>query len=737
METEWCIYEKHFVLDFITFFFFSPSYAWSFSLQTDKTHYEIDPSTLKISANDVIVNNPHPVQEVNNLEIFPLYVTWHWPQKDIDIVAQVNGEDLRLTFKSARSQTLNWFSMPPHINMLELPLGEGSQIPLSNADWLSYLTEEVSNIDTNFDLKLPLWGLEKGDNVFSWIVLSPFNNQISFTKTDKSLKMDGSHIFNKFNQDDPFEVILHVGTSKLSGAISYRKYLQDTGQFSSLSDKIAISPEGNKLIGATHIYLWGNTLLAQEDVNNWSDLVNFLRSPDGNNLMKGISHEDRAILRSLTAGEPQLWQKQSLIEAINNALIALVPLNSSPDSPTFLMAQHQQAEKVRLLAERLLGKFLLPSDQWGPGLSESVIKPLKDAGLSRLWLGTDNWTAAFLHPQAVIRAKESGYLIASYDSYDTGIPRGLNDSWLTAQLPKNLVEKCAIVRADGTKKPGFGKQGYYLNPGCVLPFSQHRMREIVGLAALNSLFLDVDGTGMVSDDYHPEHPISSEQMAADRNARMAWFVNAFKLPLGSEDGNAVTARHLMFAHGMETWGFGWRDRDMRYEKKSQYYLGAWWPSSQPATFFTPAKVKEQYQTVVFDPRYRLPLYQAVFHDSVITSHHWTFDNLKFSDVKTTRSLLSQLYNTPPLFNLSRGTLKERLPEIIKADASFRILHSALWDKALTDFSWLDSSGLVQETKFSDGSVLTANFSDRKFKDISGHTLRAELSDGRILNFGQD
>ncbi|MGX5024773.1 glycoside hydrolase [Enterobacter sp. UPMP2060] len=261
---------------------------------------------------------------------------------------------------------------------------------------------------------------------------------------------------------------------------------------------------------------------------------------------------------------------------------------------------------------------------------------------------------SFPAPQAVKLAKETGYLIASYDSYDTGIPRGLNDSWLTAQLPVELTEKCAIVRSDGTKKPGFGGLGYYLNPGCVLPFSQARMSELMRLAGINSLFLDVDGTGMVSDDYQPEHPTSSIQMAEYRNARMAWFSNTLRFPLGSEDGNAVTASHIMFAHGMETWGFGWGDRDMRHNKKSPYYLGAWWPSSEPATFFTPAKVKPLYRYVVFDPRYRLPLYQAVFHDSVIATHHWTFDNLKFSDVKTTRALLSQLYNTPPHFSISVG-----------------------------------------------------------------------------------
>lgn len=56
---------------------------------------------------------------------------------------------------------------------------------------------------------------------------------------------------------------------------------------------------------------------------------------------------------------------------------------------------------------------------------------------------------------------------------------------------------------------------------------------------------------MVSDDYQPNHPTGAAQMAEARNARLAWFSATLKLPLGSEDGNAVTARSLMFAHGMK------------------------------------------------------------------------------------------------------------------------------------------------------------------------------------------
>ena len=208
--------------------------------------------------------------------------------------------------------------MPSHFSKLQLPIGEGSRIPLDNAEWVTYLTHELSSLDTNFDLKLPFWGLEQKGNTYSWLLLPPFNNQVSFTKASNQLMMNSSHEFNHFNQHHSFDVLLHAGITPLSGAIRYREYLQQSGQFISLHDKIATAPEGKKMIGATHIYLWGNTLLAQEDVKNWQGLIGFLQSAAGASLWQSMDSEERNTVQQLQGGEPEGWQKQPLTEARSN-----------------------------------------------------------------------------------------------------------------------------------------------------------------------------------------------------------------------------------------------------------------------------------------------------------------------------------------------------------------------------------------------------------------------------------
>jgi hypothetical protein len=46
---------------------------------------------------------------------------------------------------------------------------------------------------------------------------------------------------------------------------------------------------------------------------------------------------------------------------------------------------------------------------------------------------------------------------------------------------------------------------------------------------------------------------------------------------------------------------------------------------------------------------------------------------------------------------------------------------------------LDKAGWVQQTTFSDGTTLTANFGEQPFDGIAAQSLRAKLADGRTLN----
>jgi hypothetical protein len=710
--------------------------AEALTLQTATVTYDIDPNTLQITAltepHSLIVNAGMTAKVTELIKQSATELHWRWPEAKVQINIKVIGDDLHLSIVKTHSGELLWYASPTSNEYLLMPLSEGMRINVNDPQWTDYLVNHYSEVNTTYDLKMPFWSQQQDMQVFSWLI-APYNNTLTFSQQQQQLGLRASH---QFDDNEDFKVILHYAKDELSGARRYRQYLIEQHQFTTLAQKFKHYPEGKKIIGALHSYLFGDALLDVEDVKDWGGLIAYLNSEAGNNLQRHFSREGQKILvtQSATVGHLNHYEKRVITLDINTALNALFPPYGDANSPNVVQQQSVAAQQQLFALQQQLGSFLVSNENWGQGLSVPVIQALTAAGLNNLWLGVNKWTSAFYHPLAIDLAKSSGYLIGPYDSYNTAIPKGLNDTWLSARLPDAMREKCAVVKVDGKKQLGFQQSGYYLNPNCEVKIVQQRINDIMQLGKFNSYFIDVDATAMVREDYNPGNPTSAEQMTTDYNQRMQWIADQHKTVLGSEDGNALTQQGIIFAHGMETTGFGWRDEDMRKDRQSPYYLGRWYPDHKPEFFFKSAKVKAPYKTLLFAPENRLPLYQTVFHDAVINSHHWTMDNLKFSDVRVQRDLIGMLYNTPPMVNLSRDGLSTRIKALQHYQLGFSAAHRFLWDKALVQLLYLSEDKKIQQTQFSDGSTITANFSERAFTlnsiEISAHSIFTELANGQ-------
>ena len=148
-------------------------------------------------------------------------------------------------------------------------------------------------------------------------------------------------------------------------------------------------------------------------------------------------------------------------------------------------------------------------------------------------------------------------------------------------------------------------------------------------------------------------------------------------------------------------------------------------------FFKSVPLKPYYQKIFFDPRYRVPLYETVFHDSVIATHHWSAATFKFSDQIQTTELLEQLYNVPPLYHLNLAEFKKRRDRIVAHDKFFAPLHRDLAEQAMTDFAFLTPDRTIQRTTFANGTEIIANFGPDPFtyagQTISPHQVVAHVS----------
>ncbi|OEE93810.1 glycoside hydrolase, partial [Vibrio crassostreae] len=678
--------------------FSSNAQASQITLTSNNNTVATSSNTLEVDWNGLSVNSAaltvdSQPQKATNLVIgfsdkadSAKIATWTLVPSGINVKAELNQDQLTFQFslpsniqvKRNKPIELAWFDLAEQqTQTLFLPFSEGMRVPTDNKLWASYLVGNHSGSNTTQDLKMPFWTVQQNNHFISYQMVNATNNQLLFSdassnassNTKTKIDMKAAHQFTMLNQSQPFLVRITLGDSWLDGAKQYRDWRINNDQSETLVAKQKRNPDVTKLIGASHVYLFGKDPLSIQDVSDWWGLKTWYL--EGSKL--NVSAEAKRELSSLSKGKDWFSQyhKQLLLDSISQSLQVLYPVGNPTLEDNTIKAQYKAAQDKKNWLLEHASPYLNSSETWGQALSSDMVANLNKAGLNKLWLGFDNWMPEFYQPNAVGLAKQSGYLVGTYDSYNTAIPAKLNDNWLTAQLPEPMRQSCAIELADGSLKKGFRGNGFYLNPNCHLEYVKQRAQDIMRFGNFNSLFLDVDATAMAREDYRVSidsngNTNDESDMLSAFNNRMKWLSEQPSLVLGSEDGNSLTTKGIAFAHGLETVGFGWTDKDMKENRQSPYYLGRWYPDHKPDFFFKPAEVKEPYKSLLFSPQYRIPLYQAVFHDEAINTHHWHSDSLKFTNVQAERDLTAMLYNTPPMVHLTRDEALSSSSQRIKA-----------------------------------------------------------------------
>ena len=502
------------------------------------------------------------------------------------------------------------------------------------------------------------------------------------------------------------------------GFREWRRTAGDTGAIPrprSLTQKITDLEKVNRLLGAPHFYLWGPALFSRHDIprNKWVPFARALRNapPEslGGKLVTSFPKDQRSALEELAAAEwPMDYLTVGLAGAIDTALAGRDLLGQNPEVPAAEVIRRNQ----KALADAF-GSFLNPPESWGDGMSMSLLNSLHEAGIDQALLVLSDLYGRSFRPEVVAQAEKLGYLLGPYDSYHSvhSPTAGPNDTWETAQFDRAAYEQGRVINADGSGHGGFKNRGYHFSPKAAWPYVQERVGRIVRQAPYSAWFIDCDATAECFDDFSPEHPATRIEDTKLRRQRLAWLESQHRMVVGSEGGSVLFADVIHFGHGVHTPYIGHLDPSFR-DTQSPHYLGRHWPPDSPDQSFKPVSVPPSLKTPYFDPTVRIPLYQAALGDEVIATHHWSFDSLKFTDIKQTRELMEILYVVPPMYHLNRETWPERREEILRHLAFWGPLHRELATVPLAGFVYLSDDRLVQRTTFhrKGGEItITVNF----------------------------
>jgi hypothetical protein len=604
-----------------------------------------------------------------------------------------------------------------------LPRFEGVYAPTTDPEWMTHLIKR-GPMDTTAELSMPFIGLDLGDRTLTYIFENMFDNAVVFEKgSGGEADVSITHTFMPSWDTWEYSVIVELGdASPIAPALAYRRYLIERGDFVTLAEKIEANPKVERLLGAPQAYLWDAGVFSHLDATDWKGFAKKLIEEGGadedtlgRRIWDAFTDEAREAAVQITTEEwPYKYIKAVVATQVSDYLAAQIEADTS---------RGPRAVVLGAFTEHFSGLVRDP-DTWGDGISTKMIDRLQGAGLDRMLLCLGDLSGADLKPQVAAHADGVGYLFGPYDSYHSiHNPDDRPDStWETAQFGRELYETGGIVRHDGSMSAGFKKVGYHLSPAAARPYVENRVNDYMARVLHSAIFVDCDAYGQFFDDYSPDHTATKQQDMLERLDRLDWLNTQHGLVVGSEGGSGYAVPVIHFAHGMLTPVIGWGDPDFK-DRNSPYYKGAYWPPDGPATFTRQVPLKPKYEKFFYDPRYRLPLYQAVFHDSVIATHHWGNASLKFEDQVETVALLEQLYNVPPLYHLNLAEFKKHQRHILAHYAFFSPLHRTLALQPMTGFAWLTDDRLVQQATFGDGTRIIANFGEQA-TTAEGHDLPA-------------
>ena len=361
---------------------------------------------------------------------------------------------------------------------------------------------------------------------------------------------------------------------------------------------------------------------------------------------------------------------------------------------------------------------------WGDGRTPAFIEDLTTLGVRAAWIGydQDEFSGGMLAgPDYVKAARAAGFLVGPYDSWANAMDPNTGD--MVSRWPGDLWRAGCIITKGGTPKTGFAGRGCELSSAALARAEQTPLKPVAMRMdkmlrdGANSYFLDVDAFGELHDDYSPVHPMTVFRDRENRLARMA-KARERGVVFGSEEGVGWSVPLIDFAHGATS-----VYNDILWANHKNKNFGAWWPADRPGIFFKTIEVGDDFRAGKYDPAFRLPLYEVVFHDAVVATDRWDTPMNKFPSLAVRRQLLDLLYGTPSIWAADRRVLVEWQAPLAALAKFFDPLHRRIALRPLTSFEWLTANRLVQRTRFGDAISLTANFGTASFEGLPGGCLR--------------
>lgn len=326
-----------------------------------------------------------------------------------------------------------------------------------------------------------------------------------------------------------------------------------------------------------------------------------------------------------------------------------------------------------------------------------------------------------------------GYVTYRYDQYRDTFLRDPTAK-LTRQINTDAYPQTIVKNEQQKEIRAFGPTSGVICPTFFIPLATRNLQYEFSTFAYSAWFLDCLGSvgfNAEAECWDPAHPCDVFDTRREREELMK-LVNQHHKLAGTECGLDYLIPYTHWFEGATTL-VAWMD---------QFPPANLTDSPAPAATSSindlPVPAALPYQkiqeldightappTISLSTAYRIPFYSLVHHDEVITTWRWE-DGMNSPPAYWVKKILwSVLYGAPPMYRPFLADLKKYQHQIGLTEKQVSQWVRQIAFDAMTDHAWLTPDRSVQQTLFSSGRGVVANFGCQSYTIPDGPVLPAE------------
>ena len=318
--------------------------------------------------------------------------------------------------------------------------------------------------------------------------------------------------------------------------------------------------------------------------------------------------------------------------------------------------------------------------------------------------------------------ERTGFLVSKYDNMEDELPGDVAPLVSPARIREcdyterrmKYWPRDTVRNADGGFAGAWALRGrdgvmHAQNRTCPYFVEEYTRAEVPAAArcyGFPAWFFDVMGCGS-SECFSPEHPLTRRECV--RNRRAAFRVLADNgLISGTEEGAEPYLSSFCYCEGKMS--------------PALYRINYRESGRRKAHLYTPEEHEKVFDAFMLNPRYRIPLWELVYHDCAVSYWYWGDSSNCCPELLPLRDLFNVLYGQPPLYSFHVSDWERWKERLLKSAARASRGAELTGYERMISFECLSEDRLVQRTKFANGVSVTVNFAEKEFRLESGRIL---------------